>query len=416
MFGTSDPVDLITEGREKLAAEDRAGWSAAALGARIRAVAAERERLDAELTRLVAQWDALGGWAEDAYASPAAWLAHEAPIAKPAAARLVRSARHVARFEATGHALADGAVTSEKVEALAEAARHREVFYARDEQVLLDAAARLDARDLSVATRTWRMLADDELASADAAAAFDRVHLHVSNTLLGSVLAGFLDPQASALLTTALDLAEPPDAVGGPEAPRTLSQRRGEGLVKLAQHYLDTRAAGTTRAIASVEAILTVGAVGSIGADGSGEIGSGDTVDSATVDPLEDRSELEGFGPVPIDTILRLACESRRGWLVINGKREVLHLGRHSRTPTVAQRRAVRVRDRHCGYPGCRAPARWCDVHHLVAWERGGRTDLCNLVLLCRRHHVAVHEGGEQLVRDAAGTIRVERRARGPSG
>jgi hypothetical protein len=33
-------------------------------------------------------------------------------------------------------------------------------------------------------------------------------------------------------------------------------------------------------------------------------------------------------------------------------------------------------------------------VHHLLEWEHGGTTDLSNLVLLCRRHHVAVHEGG----------------------
>jgi hypothetical protein len=85
------------------------------------------------------------------------------------------------------------------------------------------------------------MLADDELASSDATKAFERVHLHVSNTLLGGVLSGFLDPQGSVLLTTALDLLEPPDPVGGADVPRTLSQRRGEALVKLAQHYLDTR-------------------------------------------------------------------------------------------------------------------------------------------------------------------------------
>ena len=69
--------------------------------------------------------------------------------------------------------------------------------------------------------------------------------------------------------------------------------------------------------------------------------------------------------------------------------------------------------------PHCDAPARWCDVHHLVEWERGGTTDLGSLLLLCRRHHVAVHEGGRRLVRDDDGTLRVERRdrrARGPSG
>lgn len=397
MFGTSDPIDLIVEGREKLAAEDRSGWSTAAWSDRLLAVAAERERLDAELLRLTAAFDARGGWAEAGYASAAAWLAHNAPVTKPAAGRLLRTARHVQRFAATADALADCTVTTDKVEILAESAKHREVFYERDEQVLLDAASRLDVRDLTTAARTWQMLADDELASIDAAKAFDRIEFHVSRTLLGAELAGFLDPQGSVTLTNALDRIEPIDPAHSPDGARTLSQRRGEGLVKLAQFYLDERDAESEgRAVPAIDAVFTVN----------------HHVDGAPL-PLEDRrSEITDSGPVPIDTILRLACDARIGWLTINGKREVLDMGRRSRTPTAAQRRAVVARDRHCQYPGCRARARWCDVHHLDWWEHGGPTDLCNLVLLCRRHHVAVHEGARQLVRDPDGTIRVERRAR----
>jgi len=36
---------------------------------------------------------------------------------------------------------------------------------------------------------------------------------------------------------------------------------------------------------------------------------------------------------------------------------------------------------------------------------------MVNLVLLCRRHHVAVHEGRKRLVRNPDGTLRVEPRA-----
>ena len=104
------------------------------------------------------------------------------------------------------------------------------------------------------------------------------------------------------------------------------------------------------------------------------------------------------------------ACDARTAWLTlgpIDGQHELLNLGREHRTVTPAQRRAVTVRDPHCQHPGCRAPARWCDMHHLVEWEHGGTTDTANLVLLCGRHHVAVHEGAKQLVRDPDGTCRV---------
>jgi hypothetical protein len=39
------------------------------------------------------------------------------------------------------------------------------------------------------------------------------------------------------------------------------------------------------------------------------------------------------------------------------------------------------------------APAPWCDAHHITHRADGGITTLINLMLLCRRHHVAVREG-----------------------
>ena len=39
----------------------------------------------------------------------------------------------------------------------------------------------------------------------------------------------------------------------------------------------------------------------------------------------------------------------------------------------------------------------WTDAHHLEHWADGGATALDNLVLLCRRHHRKVHEGGWRL-------------------
>ena len=313
-----DPLELITEGREKLAVEDRRAWSSAALSDRMLAVAAERERLDAEFLRLTAEWDTRGAWGDDGFASASSWLAGNARMPRASAGRVLRSARHVHRFATTGDALAEGTVTTDKVDALAESARHREEFYERDEVLLLDIATRLDSRDLTVALRTWRNLADDELADEDASRAFERVHLDVANGLLGSELAGFLDPEGSAMLTRALDLLEPPDPMGGPDMPRALSQRRGEGLVKLARHYLDGRT-GAGRATPSIEVVFT-------------------PQDDARV--LEDhRCEITGFGAVPLDTVRRLACEARIGWLVVNGEREVLDMGRSVRTPSAGQRR-----------------------------------------------------------------------------
>jgi hypothetical protein len=70
-----------------------------------------------------------------------------------------------------------------------------------------------------------------------------------------------------------------------------------------------------------------------------------------------------------------------------------------------AQRTALTVRDGGCRFPSCDRPVAWCDAHHLRHWLHGGPTDLGNLLLLCRGHHHAVHEGGWQLDRHPDGTI-----------
>ena len=65
--------------------------------------------------------------------------------------------------------------------------------------------------------------------------------------------------------------------------------------------------------------------------------------------------------------------------------------------------RQLKYRDRECTFPGCGA-RRFTQAHHIVWWERGGATDLDNLVLVCSFHHKLVHEYGWGLKR--GGTAR----------
>ena len=70
--------------------------------------------------------------------------------------------------------------------------------------------------------------------------------------------------------------------------------------------------------------------------------------------------------------------------------------------------RALRSRDVGCRFPGC-THARFVDAHHIRHWADGGETSIDNLVLLCRRHHRFVHEGGFGLEKVADGRIRFTR-------
>jgi Domain of unknown function (DUF222) len=56
-------------------------------------------------------------------------------------------------------------------------------------------------------------------------------------------------------------------------------------------------------------------------------------------------------------------------------------------TPSPAQQRFTRARDRTCRHPGCGQPAARADLDHCLAYADGGPTDCANLCCLCRRHH-----------------------------
>ena len=68
-------------------------------------------------------------------------------------------------------------------------------------------------------------------------------------------------------------------------------------------------------------------------------------------------------------------------------------------------------RDRHCRFPGC-TNVTFTNVHHVVAWKPGGRTDLDNLALLCLFHHGTVHKKGWTMSGDANAELTFV----GPSG
>ena len=102
----------------------------------------------------------------------------------------------------------------------------------------------------------------------------------------------------------------------------------------------------------------------------------------------------------------RVACDAGLVVLRHGAGGEVLDVGRRTRTVPSAMRRALLSRDHgQCQFPGCES--RHCDAHHVEHWADGGETRLQNLVLACRYHHRALHEGGFRVVpADAEGQFR----------
>ena len=106
---------------------------------------------------------------------------------------------------------------------------------------------------------------------------------------------------------------------------------------------------------------------------------------------------------ISAETARRLACDASTVGMRHGPGGEILAVGRRTRTISPALRRALHARDRQCRFPGCRNLR--VDAHHIEHWAHGGATALDNLVLLCRRHHRAVHEGGFLVTLDAAADV-----------
>src|SRR5690606_4902668 len=66
------------------------------------------------------------------------------------------------------------------------------------------------------------------------------------------------------------------------------------------------------------------------------------------------------------------------------------------------QRVALAARDGGCRFPDCDRPPSWTEAHHIVPWSHGGRTDVADGVLLCRHHHMMLHNNGWRIVREHA--------------
>lgn len=111
---------------------------------------------------------------------------------------------------------------------------------------------------------------------------------------------------------------------------------------------------------------------------------------------------VDGVDEITASHARLLACEARIIPAVLGTDSEPLDIGRMNRYVAPGQRRALNLRDHGCCFPGCRRRAKHCEAHHITPWGENGDTDLGNLCLLCRYHHMVIHGKSGWAVRMAA--------------
>ncbi|SEQ45245.1 HNH endonuclease [Arthrobacter sp. OV608] len=106
---------------------------------------------------------------------------------------------------------------------------------------------------------------------------------------------------------------------------------------------------------------------------------------------------LDGYGPIPPSMARRLVAEGAGSFyrvLVDPRDGAPLEIGRTSYRLTKAMKKALRLRDGRCTFPGCNNPSLDNEADHLQAWKDGGNTGISNLAQLCPKHHRLKHATG----------------------
>ncbi|MCI0435130.1 MAG: HNH endonuclease [Gemmatimonadetes bacterium] len=410
------------------------------LGDAIAELAAHLHAATYRLLELLREFDERQGWGRG-FRSCAHWLSWRTGIAPGAAREKVRVARALAVLPQVSGAMRRGALSYAKVRAITRVARPE------NEERLLEVAPCGTAAHMETIVRAWRRVDRlEELSEERERHARRHLTVHVDDD--GSyVVRGRLDPEVGAVLMRAIEAAQRglfrADRSRDADGPSAI-QRRADAIGIVAEAALrngfgapGSPGRTTDRTLPPVSArddasepacerrhtwgradrYLVVLHVDAAALSAAGDARAGSSRSSRTApDPPRGAGQAEvahaatGGGDavldgvrVPAETSRRIACDAGRLIMTHDADGGLLDVGRRTRTVPAAIRRALEHRDRACRFPGC--DARFCDAHHIVHWADGGRTRLDNLVLLCRRHHRAVHEERFTIARDAPGVL-----------
>jgi hypothetical protein len=362
------------------------------LGDEIQRLAAHIDAAVCEWLAMVAEFDRREVSAEWGMVSTAQWLAWRCSVSPGTAREHVRVARALDQLPLVRAAFAGGELSYSKVRAITR------VENIAHEEELLGLARYATAAQLDRIVAAYR-----DVTRAEAERMIQTRHLTLDQNDDGSwTLRGRLPAEDGALLARALEAAraaiEPAegttdDVPAGTPVPIPRSERDADALVVLA----DTLLAGGPRERTAGDRYQVVVHVD------AGMLAEPEPEPVEQTEPARaGRCELDE-APLARETARRLCCDA--GLVpIVERAGATLSVGRKTRAIPPTIRRALEARDRGCQFPGCTCK-RWLDAHHIEHWARGGRTDLANLVQLCRRHHRLVHEGGWVVERARDGNL-----------
>jgi hypothetical protein len=420
---TADPFDALTREPSALATVPTER-----LEAELCTLSAHLDAAACRFVLMVAEYDRRRSWESWEMRSCAHWLAWKCGISLGAAREHVRVGRALEGLPLTRAAMAAGGLSYSKVRAITR------VAVPAIEKELLEVARSSTATGLETICRAYRRhgeATEPEAAKRSHAARSFRWHYDDDGSL---VFQGRVAPEHAPTIIAMLEAGraarDEPDPALAEDVPAGTSTEyatdddvpagtsaevaHGEGEdVPAGTHRHRSRRDDDSATLGQGNADAFVLAAEAFLANGPAAVGNG-----VELTVILDEAVLRGgsggchaeHGPALSSHVARrLACDAGVVAAVLGEDGDPLYASKHQYVLNRRLRRALRLRDKHCQFPGCDRKGR-LQAHHIVHWVDGGETVLVNLVLLCSKHHHDVHEGGFTLHRhEIEGSIQVRR-------
>ena len=399
-LGAGCPLGALT-----VLGSDPTGLGTDGLGDFLGAVRAVRSWVDAREAAALAVAARSDAAREAGAADTAAWLAQNTGVERREALARARTAAGLEDLPLVGEALHGGHITHGHARALTPYARPAGVDLDVDSEVDFPDPARDAARRVAAAVRAGQetLIAAAESMSIDAyrrflrrwadmAAEDDGAGRDIAQRRRRSVttfetgdgmrgVRGLLPADQFAFfenelrrLAEARWRADHPDADNVPAKELTCPQRNADALVDMARRSRQLGDNNDEPLGSHINVMVLI---------------DHETLTEGT--HAGSRCEFDDTTPLSPATARRLMCDADVITAMTHRHSWKLDLGYSRRSADRKIRQALIARDRTCTAPGCERPHWMCEIHHIVPWSEGGRTDLDNLTLLCSRHHHLLH-------------------------
>ncbi len=335
----------------------------------------ELDAAEAAWLKDVADYDRSGDYTVDNFQSAASALRHACNIDPGVAHRYVTLSRKLEQLPDVSAAFEAGDISTRHAHVMADAyTPGRAAEIGSCEAELVEQARQHPPKVFAAIVRRFTDAIDGDGGASGDETDYDRRALYSARTLNGAFdLRGNGDQLSGDCIDTALNTEMKRDLQH--QDPRSTPQRRFDALTGICRLYVEQLNPSDVHGVRPhVSVVVDIDEL------------PGAAAETGVRVPTEVRRNEYSAAMLEL-----ISCDCEISRIIMQGRSEILDVGRATNTATAAQWKALVARDRHCQASGCNRPPSHCEAHHLWHWGRGGPTDLDNLELLCWFHHRERH-------------------------